>query len=232
MKKAFAILICIAIIFTFAGCGGASQAELDEIKAENERLKEQLASMQQATQPTDPATPPTDPATEPFVANTAQETLRPTEEVTDSDKGSRKNPATIGDTITVTQENWSFNGVYTIALTEVISGDEAWQMILNENRYNDEPAEGQQYIMAKFHVEFLEDRSGEDTPLELYKYDFDYSTSDYRVEDLPSVVAPEPVFDLTLYEGASGEGWVIFLADLSESSPKALFGDTVWFNLS
>jgi hypothetical protein len=104
-------------------------------------------------------------------------------------------------------------------------------MIKRANMFNDPPEDGYQYILGKFSVTFTKDTSGDDVPLEVRAHDFEYASGDYSVADLPFVVEPEPEFDLKLYEGATGEGWVCFKAKADEVSPYAIFNDTAWFLL-
>ena len=103
-------------------------------------------------------------------------------------------------------------------------------MIDNDNQFNDAPGEGNEYILAKFDVTFVTDKSSDDTPLEVRERNFKYSTTDYSIQALPSLVTPDGL-DLTLYEGASGSGWVALLAKEGESSPYAVYAETVWFAL-
>ncbi len=104
-------------------------------------------------------------------------------------------------------------------------------MVAETNMFNKVAGEGQEYILGNFAVTFIEDTSGADEPLEISSTSFDYSTTDYSIQDLPSIVDPEPALDLVLYEGATGSGWLAFLAAKGEEIPRAVLNDTVWFNL-
>ncbi len=230
MKKLLSLLLSITMVCALVGCSsdGVSQADYDALLAENTALKQEVDELKNALLDAekDEAETPTPPDSD--KSNSDQ--------TDDTDKlGSRKNPLKVGET---------FDGVYTeyrdyqfgvtITLVEVISGEEAWKLIEAKNKFNDPPGEGKQYIMAKFSVHYHTDISGEDRPLELNTHDFSYSTSTYAIVDMvdmPSVVEPDPAFDIELYEGATGEGWVVFLADADDPSPKAVFCDSLWFNL-
>ena len=223
MKRIASILLSLCMLLTITACSSGSsvsqedydklKAQVDSLQAENDALKGTMAPAETET---------TEKATE------LEETTEPTEA---TDKvGTRKNPAKVGDTITVEIDSYAGTGTLEITLSEVVSGDEAWTMIVNENQFNDAPGEGNEYILAKFDVTFVTDKSSDDTPLEVRERNFKYSTTDYSIQDLPSLVTPDGL-DLTLYEGASGSGWVALVAKEGESSPYAVYAETVWFAL-
>lgn len=207
MKKVFVLTLAILMLLC-CGCSTATNTVTPS------------ASVETAT-----ATPA------PTAAPTPTPTPAPTPEPTAEPVGSRKSPAKIGDTIYLNISSYRGTGELSITLLEIISGDEAWDMIKEANMFNDAPGDGYQYILGKFSVTFTKDTSGDDIPLEVNDYDFAYASSDYSVEDLPSIVMPEPEFDLKLYEGATGEGWVCFKSKANEASPYAIFSDTAWFSL-
>lgn len=230
MKKLLASLLSLTLAFFIVGCSssGVSQSEYDALLAENNQLKTDLDAVK-----TERDTLKTE--LDALKSSSKEDAPVPSQnsnndESTNKD-GSRKNPMKLGEV---------FQGVYTerdykydisISLLEVISGDAAWELIHEANQFNDPPGEGMQYIMAKFSVTYLEDITGEDQPLEFNQYAFNYSTSEYQVKDIPSIVCPDPEFDVVLYEGASGEGWVVFLAEADDPAPKAIFIDSLWFDL-
>lgn len=229
MKKIISVFLSLALVCTIVGCSssGVSQEDYDALLAENTALKQEVEELKNALKDAEKSTSEPEPpsSSNPNSNNNSNNN-------TSNDAGSRKNPLKVGE---------SFDGVYTeyddyqygmtITLLEVISGDEAWELIKAANQFNDPPGEGMQYIMAKFSVTYHTDIGGEDRPLELNSVNFSYSTSSYRIEDLPRVVEPDPAFDIELYEGATGEGWVVFLANADEESPKAVFLDALWFDL-
>lgn len=235
MKKIL-LLIAVLSLLTLCACSSSGvsqdeydtlQSEAESLRTENESLRAENESMKTAADSTEA---PTEPTEEPTTEAPSEETEPPTEQ-TESTIGTRKNPAGIGDAVAVQISTYSAHGNATITLTNVITGDDAWAIISDANRFNDAPGEGKEYILADFTVTFDEDTSGEDAPLKIDDFDFDYATTDFSVQDLPSVVCPEPEFDLNLYEGATSHGWVVFLADTSEETPRAVFLDNIWFNL-
>ena len=232
MKKLISISLSILLMLTFAGCSNSevSQEDYDNLVKENTALKSEIKELQNALEnalkEVEKNKNETSGTQEKEPSNKNSESAKTDE------RGSRKNPLKIGE---------SFDGIYTeydnyqygmtITLLEVISGDEAWALIKAKNQFNDPPGDGMQYIMAKFSVTYHTDIGGEDRALKLDSYDFSYSTSNYKIEDVARVVEPDPMFDLEMYEGATGEGWVVFLAAADEEAPKALFLDALWFDL-
>lgn len=232
MKKLLSVTLSLLLLFGFAGCSSGnseiSQEDYNNILEENEALKTELEELKNALKDAQGSNkdPQKDPETPASSSGSNSDSSK-------DDPGSRKNPLKVGE---------SYDGVYTeyddyqygmtITLLEVISGEDAWNLIKAKNQFNDPPGEGMQYIMAKFSITYHTDITGDDRPLELSAYAFSYSTSTYKIiEDLPHVVEPDPEFDIKLYEGATGEGWIVFLAAADEESPKAVFLDSLWFDL-
>lgn len=215
------LIVLFAILLFACGCAQKVDAETVYQEAYNKGYTDGLASAQQPVEATSPT----------FPTETVLPTSVPEKNTEQQSIGSRKNPAKLNEPVEMNIDTYSGRGTLSITLIDVIFGEDAWNLILAENQFNEAPTEGKQYILAKFAVTFLQDISGEDKPLEVDKYYFDYSTSDYSVEANPSVVIPKPEFDLKLFEGASGEGYVAFLTSSDEASPMAVFFDTAWFLL-
>ncbi len=227
MKKLLSLLLSLSMVCALVGCSsnGVSQADYDALLAENTALKQEVDELKNALLDAEKDKPETPTPSDSDESNSDKTSNADT-------LGSRKNPLKVGESFDcVYTEYGSYEYGMTITLLEVISGDEAWQLIEAKNQFNDPPGEGKQYIMAKFSVHYHTDIAGEDRSLELNSYDFSYSTSTYTIEDMPRVVAPDPAFDIELYEGATDEGWVVFLADADDPSPKAVFRDSLWFDL-
>jgi hypothetical protein len=224
MKRTASICLALALLLALTACGSSGSTDTSNYdegyQAGYEAAMAEIGNS--------PAASPA-PSSEPENTSGAEGPTTPEETL---DVGTRKNPANVGDAVDLTvSSNSSGTGDMQITLEEVISGDEAWNMISAANQFNDEPGEEEEYILAKFSVTFVTDTSGEDTPLKTDKYDFDYATTDYSVSNNPSIVLPDPELDLTLYAGATGEGWVGFLVNTDETEPHAVYIDRVWFKL-
>lgn len=112
----------------------------------------------------------------------------------DSQVGSRDNPAPLGATIT--GENWE------VVVNEVIP--DATEEVMAANPYNDEPDAGHQYLMVNLTATY----TGEDASSD-FEVGVAFVSADGRVFHTYDalVVAPDPTFGSTeLYSGASSTG--------------------------
>ena len=145
--------------------------------------------------------------------------------------GTRKNPAKLNETVRVELDSILNKGIAEVSLIEVIRGDEAAKMVEDANMFNEPAPEGKEYILAKFHITFVQDKSGNDEPLSVNYLDFCYASSTFSLNDDISLVVVNDKLDLKLYEGASGEGYVLLIADKDDAG-YAVFNDNIWFALS
>lgn len=174
-----------------------------------------------------------------------ENTLRPT---------SREKPATLGETIRVTMDDWLIGEAmvtFEIEMTEVISGDKAWEMVKKASQFNVEPGEGMsrsfyqntpEYILAKFRFKIIETEyffaNIQEEPLVIYHDMFSAISSDgieYPEWFYFSVLGLEPELDAVLYKGDEFEGWTFFLVNKDDNNPLAVFegerSAETWFKL-
>lgn len=158
-------------------------------------------------------------------------TVAPTDAPKQEALGARKNPAKLNDVVRVELDSLFNKGIAEVSLIEVIRGDEAAKMVEDANMFNEPAPEGKEYILAKFHISFVQDKSGNDEPLSVNYLDFCYASSTFSLNDDISLVVVNDKLDLKLYEGASGEGYVLLIADKDDAG-YAVFNDNIWFALS
>jgi hypothetical protein len=132
---------------------------------------------------------------------------QPTDSGTD-----RSSPASLGETVVT--EDWE------VTVTDVIRGDEAWQMIQEANQFNDPPQEGMQYVLVKFQVRYI---GISNTAASIESASFKSTGSRNTVYDAPAIVDPEPAMDVSLFPGGVYEGWVTLSAAEDESNLSAIF---------
>jgi cell division protein FtsB len=145
---------------------------------------------------------------------------------------SRQNPAKLGETITVEEDDWQGHRKYSVTLTDVKSGVEAWNLIKNANMFNSPPKAGMKYILVKFKVKALDI---ENEPFEINNAMFDaVSSSGVKYDNFVSLVAPDPKIRTDLYNGAEHEGWTYFEVK-TEDNPLIVmnqkYPDEIWFRL-
>ncbi|MBU9723828.1 MULTISPECIES: hypothetical protein [Bacillaceae] len=237
MKKLLlnSILVAAALVL-IAGCGEEASIESVDTDADSQ---ENTATETGTEAEDDAGTEDQDATEESSADNDASEEEEASEEENsdeeeNTDIGTRSNPLTIGERVSIEYfDIFHGNVSMEIEMLEVISGDEAWDMVREGNQFNEEPGEGQEYILAKFHVAINE---VEEEPFDLYHAQFDaVSTSGNTYDDFISVSGLEPDLSNELYEGADREGYTYFLVDKHDEAPLIAYqrrGDAeVWFEL-
>ena len=137
----------------------------------------------------------------------------PTPEPTEAPFGGRLNPVPVGQPISLILDgDMNFN----LTVLEVLRGDSAWSKIIAANMFNDEAPEYMEYVLVYLSLEYTSCPS--DKVLELNSYDFNV-VSNYQVLDNPSVVDPEPVFDISLFSGGAAEGYIAVLVWETDRNP-------------
>lgn len=148
---------------------------------------------------------------------------------------SRKNPAPIGEAQWVTVDSFT-TGKYTLGIkvTEIIRGEEAYEMLKEENSFNSEPKEGYEYILAKISV--TAESTDEDKSISITNYSFEPYTGNNERYDQSWLVAPDEL-STEIYEGGNAEGYTVFQVKKDDSNPKIAYGlkydgsGGVWFAL-
>jgi len=110
-----------------------------------------------------------------------------------------------------------------ITLTDVIRGNEAWQLIYDRSSSNFPPDAGFEYILAKVRLEYLAGPTP-DTTFRLYDAWFDAISSTGQKYYSVIVLTPNPPLELTLYPGGSHEGWKAFQVAIDDSAPLMTIG--------
>lgn len=144
----------------------------------------------------------------------------------------RQDPAPIGATIRYNATSRSNPAITDLTVTKVIRGDAAWQMVKDFNRFNDTPADDQEYILVYVHTSAIS--SENDQQAELDDYDFRFVSAngmEYKRESI-SGVKPELT---NLYPGAEYEGIVAGLIEKGDSPLLVYLKDSdtpIWFDLN
>lgn len=118
----------------------------------------------------------------------------------DAEAGTRENPVPLGSSLE--GRDW------TVTINSVTL--DATDAVLAENQFNDEPAEGNVYILVNYTITYTGDDADGSTPISV---GLDYVTAGGNtVESYDSlVVAPDAIDTMnTLYEGASTTGNEVF----------------------
>lgn len=151
---------------------------------------------------------------------------------------SRTNPAPLNTVQTYTKNNkYSISANYSAAIRieEVIRGESAWEKIKEANRFNSEPKEGYEYIIAK--VDFSLLSSQNDSSVEANSYNFVFYSSKYEEYDRVTVVLDSEL-STAVYPGGTAEGYVVGMIKKDDASPKLSYGldyngtNGIWFALN
>ena len=138
------------------------------------------------------------------------------EEAEESEAGKRSNPVAVGETkvVEIAIHDNDFNeykGQAEITVNSVTRGEEAWEEISSTNEFNEEPGEGQEYLMADVSVTLLEAET-EDYAWFMDAMNFDFIGSDGSPYEWTSVVV-EPELSGEIYAGGSLQGKVTNLVN-------------------
>ncbi|OED31772.1 hypothetical protein BHE17_04680 [Planococcus maritimus] len=155
------------------------------------------------------------------------------EEPEESEAGKRSNPVAVGETqvVDVAINDSDFNtyeGKAEITVNSVARGEEAWQEIKSTNEFNEEPAEGYEYVMANVTATLTEAET-EDYAWYLDAMNFDFIGSDGSPYEWTSVVV-EPELNGEIYEGGTLEGKVVNMVK-QDDSVLLVFEDGNWDNV-
>jgi hypothetical protein len=131
----------------------------------------------------------------------------------------RSNPAPMGET--VTSEDWQ------VTILEVMRGEEALAKIMEANEFNEAPAEGMEYFLARVHIRYI---STIDDSMYIDSTDFQATGDKNVLYEIPFVVEPEPILDIALFPGGEFAGWVVMQASQGETGLIAVFNPLLDFS--
>jgi hypothetical protein len=150
----------------------------------------------------------------------------------DNGKNSRTNPASIGTKLVLDNEGILEGKFQTeLTLTEVVRGDKAWEICKNENRFNDAPEDGKEYMLAKFKVKVL--KTENDAKIDINNACFEAVSKDGAVySDLVFLTIPNSI-STELYQGSEYEGYTYFQIKKGDAPLirfRKAYNSYAWFN--
>lgn len=216
MKRTTAVLITIILLFASA-CA-----------TDNNPIMSEEPGQETGTTKTESET-----TTEKPIITTTTTTTKKTTTTTPTTTagiGTRKNPSQFGDMRTVS--GTLYDGTYleyTINLSNLRRGEEAKQIAISNNRYNEIP-EGQEAIVFDVEFHLIDYAPEDDDSYWVSYYDFEYYTSNYTSFSGEILVGSNDEFGGSLYEGGTVTGDVILSIPEGDQG-YILFDDTVWYAL-
>src|SRR5690606_13232574 len=107
-----------------------------------------------------------------------------------------------------------------ISILEVVYGDEALNMVMEANQFNDPPEDGMEYIIVNIYARNIS--STEDSNNIDWTYFNITGNANIKYEH-PSIVSPEPRLNIDLYPGGVTEGWIVLQAGIDEENLIIIF---------
>jgi hypothetical protein len=152
--------------------------------------------------------------------------------------GDIDNPAPLGEAI---KDSISSKGAplceFEIKVIDVIRGDDAMKKVLEMNKDNETFAklmgEDSEYLLVNVSAKNTKDLSGNGKALPVNFAYFNLTDIDNNIieNDSLNVTQTKPDLNYELSEGESGEGWIAFWVNKSNSNPKLTYINEYWFLL-
>ena len=217
LKKSIVGLLLVVLAFALFSCGSK---EVTKTEPKEETIAvEETAEVPEVVEE-EPESEVIEEEPEPEAIEEPENTL-----------GSRKDPAKIGDTIYVSGENYDAKMEYAIQVTSVIRGQEAIDIAMAENDFNDFE-EGDELVVVGIRYELIsyEPKNGDDPYYLNPFYGVFFDVNYQELEDLSLVVYPDSINGREIYEGAIVEGNLLKVEKMDVV--KFLRWDSlVWFDL-
>ena len=161
------------------------------------------------TNTSEPTSTPS-PTRTPLPTNTAQ-----------NQPGSRSNPFSLGEPGTFTLDG---DKIITIAVVEVLFGDDAYNKVIDANMFNDEPPEGLEYIIVKLSINYLQGSSPDDLleiSYSVWGGDIEIGcvSNNKIVTENSWVSGLEPELDFKLFPESQAEGYHAIFCEIGDQNP-------------
>lgn len=124
----------------------------------------------------------------------------------------RNTPVPIGER--VVGDTWE------IWVNEAIRGDEALARLKEANQFNEDPAEGMEYVLVNIGARNVKPESGSDS---IDGFAFKATGDAGRVYDNPSIVEPVPELSFDVYAGGEVSGWATVQVAIGEQNIKLVY---------
>lgn len=131
--------------------------------------------------------------------------------------GDRRQPIPFGQPWQLEEEGKAFR----LAVQEAVRGEEAWQRLLEANRYNEPPQPGMEYLLLYVGVQYLSGPVHGTLRLDAWSFRL---VSEEQVLKPPALVEPQPAFEIEFFPGAEGGGWMAWAVHEGEPAPLLAYG--------
>lgn len=135
---------------------------------------------------------------------------------------SRSNPAPLNTVQTINIDNWSEKYSVAVRIVEATRGETALKLLKENNKYNSDPDEGYEYILAKIALSVLSVE--EDKAIDVYPGNFTvFTQNNEEVKNKSMLSIPEPEFRSKLFAGGNLEGYCVFQVKKDDPAPKVVY---------
>lgn len=219
MKKLIMLLGVSSLLL--AACGEESTNESTE---ENQDETEEIVEEVEADEEED-----------------SEETEEP-EEIEESEEvevGTRSNPVPLGEAVLIEDSTYDdsdnrLDVVYELKITDVIRGEEAYDILLEENQFNEPAPEGYEWVIANLEVELIE--GDDDYPFTIVSWDKIIASTGSEVsQDDYGTLAGNEFGYSDLFPGGTHSGRTTFYVPEEDESLYAwevMFDKTYYFSLT
>ena len=127
--------------------------------------------------------------------------------------GTRQRPTLSKQNIQVTFPEWGVT--LEMEMQEIIRGSRAWDIIYKANHVNDPPAEGKEYILAKFMIRVIDTPDAD--PISIMHRQFEAVSMTGVVYKRAFAEGLTQPLNVDLYKGAQYTGWTYFEVDKADN---------------
>ena len=140
--------------------------------------------------------------------------------------GSRSNPFPYGEPGTFFKDG---DKEFSVAVVEVLRGQDAYDRVMRANMFNDDPTEGFEYLLVKLSINYIQGPSPDDMLEISYNvwgndYEMGCVSNNQIITEVPWVSGLDPEVDFRLFPGAQAEGYLVLFNELGDESPLLYFG--------
>jgi hypothetical protein len=215
MKRNLVIIATLtALIFT---CGCNSSEEIENTLANKYLVTTQTEIETNSTEENSTVEETSDEVSTDIQNETETEetTFNPLTEKNVDD--TKLNPAGINESIVCDMTSRTYgNATIELTLTDVMRGDEAWEVISKESDLNDPPEKDKEYILAKFRCKNLKNLSADSDTITINWGQFHLTDSTFKTKEQLNLIMLNDYLDAKLSEGDSCEGYLVYKVDVGQ----------------
>lgn len=131
--------------------------------------------------------------------------------------GDRRQPIPFGQPFQLQEEGGK---TFSLAVRQAVRGEEAWQRLIEANQFNEPPLPGMEYLLLYVHVEYLSGPVHGTLGLDPWSFRL---VSNNQVLEPPSLVEPQPAFEVEFFPGAAGGGWMAWAVYEGDPAPLLVY---------